>query len=44
LYSFNGNRPDGFCDACFTGKYPVEVPDRGRQHELQLPLFEAARD
>jgi amidophosphoribosyltransferase len=41
LYSFlgNGNR-EGYCDACFTGKYPVEIP---RDHTpYQLHLFEAA--
>ncbi len=29
LYSFigNGNR-EGYCDACFTGNYPVEIPAR----------------
>jgi amidophosphoribosyltransferase len=43
LYSFDGHpSTGGFCDACFTGKYPVEVPDRGRQRQLPLPLFEAA--
>ncbi len=40
LYSFDGHQSAGFCDACFTGKYPVEVPERGR--ERQLPLFESA--
>jgi amidophosphoribosyltransferase len=29
---------DGFCDACFTGRYPVRVADDGRSH--QLVLFE----
>jgi len=41
LYSFmaNGGR-EGFCDACFTGKYPVEIPkNRG---PAQLHLFDAA--
>ncbi len=40
LYSFDGRQSAGFCDACFTGKYPVEVPERGG--ERQLPLFESA--
>jgi len=39
LYTFAGGRRAGFCDACFTGRYPiappVEVPVR------QLQLFEA---
>jgi amidophosphoribosyltransferase len=40
LYSFlqPGER-DGFCAACFTGRYPVPVTDQGRTH--QLVLFEA---
>ncbi|MHB8380872.1 MAG: amidophosphoribosyltransferase [Candidatus Binataceae bacterium] len=41
LYSFvgDGNR-EGYCDACFTGKYPVEIPAGGASH--QLHLFDAA--
>jgi amidophosphoribosyltransferase len=27
-----------YCDACFTGNYPVEIPDE--THPPQLPLFE----
>jgi amidophosphoribosyltransferase len=42
LYSFDGHPRSGFCDACFTGKYPVEVPDRDRQRQLPLPLFHNA--
>ena len=40
LYSFlePGDR-DGFCAACFTGRYPVPPTDQGRTH--QLLLFEA---
>lgn len=40
LYSFlkNGDG-NGFCAACFTGRYPVPVEDQGRTH--QLVLFEA---
>jgi amidophosphoribosyltransferase len=22
-----GGRHDGFCDACFSGRYPAEIPD-----------------
>jgi len=40
LYSFQGDRRDGFCDACFTGTYPIEIPERRDIH--QLHLFEAA--
>jgi amidophosphoribosyltransferase len=39
LFAFADGRRDGFCDACFTGQYPIglgeEVPSR------QLHLFEA---
>lgn len=37
LYAFT-DRPEGFCDACFTDDYPVPVPERS--HERQLVLFE----
>ncbi|MGD0074818.1 MAG: amidophosphoribosyltransferase [Candidatus Binataceae bacterium] len=40
LYSFMEAPRDGFCDACFTGKYPVAIPTRRADH--QLHLFEAA--
>jgi amidophosphoribosyltransferase len=40
LYSFMGERRDGFCDACFTGNYPVEIPRDRSPH--QLHLFDAA--
>ncbi len=39
LYSFLGEGREGFCDACFTGNYPVEIPDHQGVH--QLHLFEA---
>jgi amidophosphoribosyltransferase len=40
MYSFlNGSDTNGFCAACFTGRYPVPVSDLGRTH--QLVLFEA---
>jgi len=35
---FNGQR-QGFCDACFSGDYPVHFEDEG--HSRQLHLFEA---
>jgi amidophosphoribosyltransferase len=35
---FNGNA-GGFCDACFSGQYPVHFEDAG--HTRQLHLFEA---
>jgi amidophosphoribosyltransferase len=40
LYSFNGGEREGYCDACFTGNYPVEIPKRAGP--AQLHLFEAA--
>jgi amidophosphoribosyltransferase len=40
LYSFLGAQREGFCDACFTGNYPVEIP--GRRRPQQLPLFDGA--
>jgi len=40
LYSFLGSGDrEGYCDACFTGKYPVEIPRDRAPH--QLHLFEA---
>ncbi len=40
LYSFNGGDREGYCDACFTGNYPVEIPKQ--TGPAQLHLFEAA--
>ena len=39
LYAFTGDGNKGFCDACFTGRYPVPLVDAGRTR--QLHLFEA---
>ena len=39
LYSFLGEERDGvggFCDACFTGKYPVDIPRERVAHQLRL--------
>ncbi len=36
LYSFLGGSREGFCDACFTGNYPVEVPCGRGPHQLRL--------
>jgi glutamine phosphoribosylpyrophosphate amidotransferase len=30
----------GFCDACFTGDYPVAVPVTLRKHVLEAPAVE----
>ncbi len=39
LYGFlDKPSSEGFCDACFSGNYPVEIADDGRSH--QLVLFE----
>ena len=39
MYAYFGGRREGFCDACFTAKYPVHFEDEG--HTKQLHLFEA---
>lgn len=38
LYAFSGGDHSGYCDACFTGRYPVPVSDDTRTR--QLVLFE----
>ncbi|HKH05309.1 MAG TPA: amidophosphoribosyltransferase [Acidimicrobiales bacterium] len=43
LIEATGASEEGFCDACFTGHYPVEVPVSLRKHVLesnQLPVAE----
>jgi len=40
LYSFVGAEREGYCDACFTGNYPVEIPKSSGA--AQLHLFDAA--
>ncbi|MFZ0890750.1 MAG: amidophosphoribosyltransferase [Candidatus Binataceae bacterium] len=43
LYSFmNDGQREGFCDACFTGNYPVAIPEV--RHPSQLHLFDANDD
>ncbi len=32
-----------YCDACFTGDYPIELPDLGMNTERQLSLLAAAK-
>src|SRR5499426_3632896 len=39
MYAYFNGRKQGFCDACFTGNYPVHFEDEG--HTRQLHLFEA---
>ena len=38
LYPFTNGDGEGFCDACFTGRYPLPVSDDIRSR--QLVLFE----
>ena len=40
LYSFVGADREGYCDACFTGNYPVDIPES--KGAAQLHLFDAA--
>ena len=40
LYSFVGADREGYCDACFTGNYPVDIPKSSGA--AQLRLFDAA--
>lgn len=39
MYAYFDGDSSGFCDACFTGNYPVHFEDEG--HTRQLHLFEA---
>ena len=39
LYAFLNGEKHGFCDACFSGDYPVHFDDEG--HTRQLHLFDA---
>jgi amidophosphoribosyltransferase len=39
MYAFLGGKQPGFCDACFTGRYPVPFEDTGKHR--QLVLFDA---
>ena len=39
MYGFLGGTQPGYCDACFTGRYPVPFEDTGTPR--QLVLFEA---
>ena len=41
MYGFLDGRMQGFCDACFSGNYPVHFDDEG--HTRQLHLFEATQ-
>jgi amidophosphoribosyltransferase len=39
MYTYFNGQSQGFCDACFSGNYPVHFEDEG--HTRQLHLFEA---
>jgi amidophosphoribosyltransferase len=39
LYAFLGGKGPGFCDACFTGRYPVPIGNDSERR--QMKLFEA---
>ena len=39
MYAYFQGKKKGFCDACFTGNYPVHFEDEG--HTRQLHLFDA---
>ena len=39
MYTFLDGQTQGFCDACFSGNYPVHFDDEG--HTRQLHLFDA---
>jgi amidophosphoribosyltransferase len=39
MYAYFKGEKKGFCDACFTGNYPVHFEDEG--HTRQLHLFDA---
>ena len=41
MYGFLDGRMQGFCDACFSGNYPVHFDDEG--HTRQLHLFDAVQ-
>ena len=36
-----GPQPHRFCSACFTGNYPIVIPEEGRE---QMKLFEKVRE
>jgi amidophosphoribosyltransferase len=36
MYAYFNGRKQGFCDACFTGNYPVHFEDEGITRQLHL--------
>ena len=43
LYAFTGGRRNGFCDACFTGRYPVPLDDEGHSGSCTCSKRASAR-
>ncbi len=39
-----GSKGGGFCDACFGGEYPTEIPAEGRKLRFEMPLSEMNRE
>jgi amidophosphoribosyltransferase len=40
MHAVAASERNAYCDACFTGKYPVEFPEADHGRAPQLPLFE----
>jgi glutamine phosphoribosylpyrophosphate amidotransferase len=36
MYAFLGKTHEGFCDACFTGAYPVGTGQENEQRQMRL--------
>lgn len=36
MLTATGEKPEKFCSACFTGDYPIEIPDQVKQSKLLL--------
>jgi glutamine phosphoribosylpyrophosphate amidotransferase len=36
MYTYFKGQKQGFCDACFTGNYPVHFEDEGMTRQLHL--------
>ena len=36
MFAFNGRKRSGYCDACFTGEYPIALAEDGRVRQLHL--------
>jgi len=36
LYSFHGGKHEGYCDACFTGRYPVAAAAHAERRQMKL--------